>query len=109
MAPLAGNLESVYSLYNLGRESEGDETSRTTETNSDTQSQIRRDEANPKFTNYSVDFKGTLDHILYNKQKLEVLEFLEMPPEELITKETALPSTLFPSDHMRIEAKFYIK
>ena len=36
MAPLAGNLESVYSLYNVGRESEGDETSRTTETNSDT-------------------------------------------------------------------------
>ena len=71
--------------------------------------QLRRDLANPKFTNYCPDFKGTLDHILYNSSALEVLELLEMPPDEAITKEVALPSTIFPSDHLRIEAKFYIK
>lgn len=99
---MAGNLESVYSLYNL--KVEGDDGCFKVSP------QLRkRDETNPKFTNYSVDFKGTLDHILYNKAKLEVLEFLELPADELIMKETALPSTLFPSDHLRIEAKFYIK
>ena len=100
MRPLAGNLSSVYSLYNLeaqtGENGSGDEL-------------ITRDLANPKYTNYCVDFKGTLDHILYNKSKLEVIEFLEMPDESLITQEGALPSTLFPSDHLRIEAKFFIK
>ena len=39
MEPLAGNLESVYSLYNVGREEgDGNATSRTTETNFDLQS-----------------------------------------------------------------------
>ena len=95
MKPLAGNLESVYSLYNLNEENES--------------SQLRRDLSNPKYTNYCPDFKGTLDHILYNKTGLEVVEFLEMPDDETIKSEEALPSTLFPSDHIRIEAKFFIK
>ena len=97
-----GNLESVYSLYN----SEEREGSGPTEID---QEQARRDLANPPFTNYCPDFKGTLDHILYNKKLIEVIGFLEMPSVELIEKEVALPSTLFPSDHMRIEAKLYMK
>ena len=100
MRPLAGNLSSVYSLYNLEAQ---------TGENISGYEPIRRDLANPKYTNYCVDFKGTLDHILYNKSKLEVIEFLEMPDESLIPQEGALPSTLFPSDHLRIEAKFFIK
>ena len=75
MAPLAGNLESVYSLYNL-QESDGP---------IDVSEELyRRDISNPPYTNYCVDFKGTLDHILYNKNTIEVLEFLEMPPDTLI-------------------------
>ena len=40
---------------------------------------MRRDYANPPYTNYCPDFKGTLDHILYTNQSLEVAEMLEMP------------------------------
>ena len=69
----------------------------------------RRAESNPPYTNYSVSFKGTLDHILFDKNRLQVLELLEMPTDEDIKCETALPSTKFPSDHLRIEAKFLIK
>ena len=100
LAPLCGNLESVYSLYNFGAETQGP---------GESGRRVRRDLANPQYTNYCIDFKGTLDHILYNKTHLEVLELLDMPSDELIKREVALPSTLFPSDHMRIEAKFYIK
>ena len=46
MAPLAGNLESVYSLYNLANQ----------ETTGQQGEPLKRDAANPKFTNYSVDF-----------------------------------------------------
>ena len=74
LAPLAGNLQSVYSLYNTQDIDSGSEEA----------SSISRDLANPKFTNYCPDFKGTLDHILYNKNTLEVVEFLEMPAEEMI-------------------------
>ena len=46
---------------------------------------------------------------MYNKAKLEVIELLEMPSDFIVKKEGCLPSTVFPSDHMRIEAKFFIK
>ena len=90
LTPLAGKLSSVYDLYNTGE-------SRS------------RLESHPKYTHYCRDFKVTLDHIMYNREKLEVVEFLEMPAEEMVKREGALPSTLFASDHMRIEAKLFIK
>ena len=68
-----------------------------------------RAETNPNYTNYTVSFKGTLDHILYDRHKLEVLELLELPTDEVIKAEGGLPSTMFPSDHIRIETKFLIK
>jgi len=40
---------------------------------------------------------------------LKLLELLEMPKDSDITAEEALPSKLFPSDHLRIEAKFLIE
>ena len=61
MEPLNGSLDSVYSLYNLDE---------------DGVRHKRRDSANPKYTNYSPDFQGTMDHILYSKNSLEVLELL---------------------------------
>ena len=57
-------MASAYSLYN-----------------SSEQGEVQRDMANPKYTNYCPDFKGTLDHILYNRESLEVLELLEMPTD----------------------------
>ena len=40
---------------------------------------------------------------------LKVISLLEMPSLEDLTKETALPSSVFPSDHLRIEAIFECK
>ena len=56
MAPLAGNLESVYSLYNLSRNDKDVSASKTDAAAEQFQTPIRRDIANPKFTNYSYDF-----------------------------------------------------
>ena len=89
--PLIGQLQSAYSLYQTSDDS------------------LSRADTNPNYTNYTVSFKGTLDHILYEKSHLEVLELLEMPSDDEIKAEGGLPSTKFPSDHMRIEAKFLIK
>jgi mRNA deadenylase 3'-5' endonuclease subunit Ccr4 len=61
----------------------------------------------PLYTNYTETFKGTLDHLLHNECLLP-LEMLEIPEEMKLKKEVALPSTLFPSDHVRIEATFVI-
>ena len=74
------NLTSAYNKYNAGCNS--------------------RLESQPAFTNWSVSFKGTMDHIFYN-DKLEVRELLELPSAKEVC-----PNKLFPSDHFRIEAKF---
>ena len=60
----------------------------------------------PKFTNYTESFNGTLDHLFYNKDLLDVVSLLDIPDEHDVTREKGLPSTLFPSDHVRIEAVF---
>ena len=44
-----------------------------------------------------------------HNSNLKVLELLEMPRDSDIMVEEALPSKIFPSDHLRIEAKFYIE
>jgi mRNA deadenylase 3'-5' endonuclease subunit Ccr4 len=59
-------------------------------------------EASPgQFTNWSVSFKGTMDHIFYNN--LELVSVLELPDCDRVC-----PNMLFPSDHFRIEAKFHL-
>lgn len=95
--PLLGTLASAYECYDLpvGRVPH-DQT-------------LKRDETMPRFTNYKEHFQGTLDHIFYNKDKFEVLELLEVPSRSDLAREKAIPSTIFPSDHLRIESVFLLK
>jgi len=58
----------------------------------------------PAYTNYTVSFKGSLDHILVN-DKLKPLELLELPPAHELEALAGCPNETFPSDHLRIEAK----
>ena len=75
----------MYSVYNAYQEGE------------------TREESNPEWTNYTRKFKGTIDHILVN-QKVTVHQLLNLPAIEDIIDEEALPSSKFPSDHVRISA-----
>ena len=54
----------------------------------------------PKFTNYTLGFKDCLDYIFYEKDKLEVDMVVPFPTEEDLMKYDAIPSKLFPSDHI---------
>ena len=63
----------------------------------------------PAFTHYKYNFQGTLDHMLYNEQAMEVMSLLEIPKASRLGKERAIPSLLYPSDHLRIEAIFTLK
>lgn len=67
---------------------------------------LTRDETFPSYTNYTVNFKGTLDHIFYNQDALKVKHLLEIPEQKDLQMQTAIPSTKYPSDHFRIEAIF---
>ncbi|KAI9257318.1 Endonuclease/exonuclease/phosphatase [Phascolomyces articulosus] len=60
----------------------------------------------PKFTNYTAAFKGTLDYMFLrnNETSLVATEVLSMPPEETVLP--SLPNRNFGSDHMCLISKF---
>jgi len=55
----------------------------------------------PKFTNYTQQFKGVLDYMWYSNQNLRPLSAAPIPEESVLTRHgDALPSTQFSSDHI---------
>jgi len=65
-------------------------------------------EQEPSFTCYTDEFKGTLDYIFYQPEKAQVASVLEIPPEDALCSEIALPNSQFPSDHLAIVANFVV-
>jgi CCR4-NOT transcription complex subunit 6 len=55
----------------------------------------------PKFTNYTMQFKGVLDYMWYSTQNLRPLSAAPIPDESVLTRYgDALPSTQYSSDHI---------
>lgn len=61
----------------------------------------------PKWTNYTRNFKSTLDHIFYSKKTVVPRKVLKIPDEDEI-KSIALPNEEHPSDHLPIMTVFEI-
>jgi len=59
----------------------------------------------PRFTNFTTNFQGTLDYILHTKTNSQVVSLLELIDEEEV-KDAALPSLNRSSDHIPIATKF---
>lgn len=59
-----------------------------------------------QYTNYTEDFKGTLDYIWFSPEALAVLAISQVDDENQLTQETALPSSSKPSDHLSLVATF---
>jgi mRNA deadenylase 3'-5' endonuclease subunit Ccr4 len=57
---------------------------------------------NLQYTNYTVGFKNLLDYIFISRNSLEVVGQAPMPSIEELEEETAIPSSVFPSDHVSI-------
>lgn len=53
----------------------------------------------PKYTNYVGAFQGHLDYVFVD-QTLDVFSVVPAPDHELVTQHKALPSVVFPSDHI---------
>lgn len=56
----------------------------------------------PKYTNYTVGFADCLDYIYYQKDHFEVSQIVPLPTHEEVIANTALPSVVFPSDHIAL-------
>ncbi|KAK7016428.1 Endonuclease/Exonuclease/phosphatase [Halocaridina rubra] len=58
----------------------------------------------PPYTNYTVGFNGCLDYIFYQTDKFTVKQVIPMPSHEEVIENIALPSIVFPSDHIPLIA-----
>jgi len=58
----------------------------------------------PPFTNYTLDFVGTLDYIFFSNKLLKVVQILE-PVEAQVVKSTRLPNPYYCSDHISVMAE----
>ena len=62
----------------------------------------------PKFTNYSHNFFGYLDYILFSVN-LQLFKLARLPDEKIVKSEVGLPNSSYGSDHLPIAASFYFK
>merc|ERR1719230_2505959 len=62
-----------------------------------------------QYTNYTEDFKGTLDYIWFSSDTLAVLAISQVDEESQLTQETALPSSTRPSDHISLVTTFMFR
>ena len=62
----------------------------------------------PRFTNVTKDFKGTLDYILYSKDSLVPSAALELPDETEVRSKSqqGLPNEQWSSDHVALMVEF---
>lgn len=56
----------------------------------------------PEYTNYTAGFADCLDYIFYDKSNLIVTEVVPLPSVAEMALHTALPSIVFPSDHIAL-------
>lgn len=56
----------------------------------------------PKYTNFTVGFADCLDYIFYDKSSMTVRQVVPLPSHEEVIQHTALPSIVFPSDHIAL-------
>merc|ERR1711976_490006 len=61
------------------------------------------------YTNYTEDFKGTLDCIWFTSETLAVLTISQVDDESQLQQETALPSSTRPSDHISLVSTFMFR
>lgn len=61
------------------------------------------------YTNYTEEFKGTLDYIWFTSETLAVLAISQVDDESQLTQESALPSSTRPSDHISLVATFMFR
>ncbi|XP_052893057.1 2',5'-phosphodiesterase 12 [Anopheles moucheti] len=58
----------------------------------------------PEFTNYTVGFAACIDYIFYQQGALNVNDVIPMPSREELSMYEAIPSPVFPSDHVALVA-----
>jgi mRNA deadenylase 3'-5' endonuclease subunit Ccr4 len=65
-------------------------------------------ESHPEATKFTNEFQGNVDYIFHNSHA-HPLSLLELPSMDVLTEETALPCSRFPSTHLYLKANFRLR
>ena len=60
----------------------------------------------PDYTTYTHEFSGNIDYIFYSSENLELVQLMKIPTHDTEIKGLKLPNHRYPSDHLKIGAKF---
>lgn len=102
---IENNIELINSLENNNNNNDKEKNNKETKKNKE--SDIRDYfQFHPPYTNFTENFKDTLDYVFYSKH-LVLERILKLPELEELLQEGFLPSTNHPSDHLPIYAEFY--
>ena len=63
----------------------------------------------PAYTNFTHNFKNTIDYIFYSSISFSTNRVLKLPEYLEMTKELFLPNTKYPSDHIKISSRLEYK
>lgn len=58
----------------------------------------------PKYTNFTVLFSACIDYIFYQSTNLSVIQSIPLPTEAELKTFQAIPSVVYPSDHVALIA-----
>ncbi|XP_015793360.1 2',5'-phosphodiesterase 12 [Tetranychus urticae] len=56
----------------------------------------------PEFTNFTVNYVGCLDYIFFDNQSIEIDSLVPLPSRDIVSAHKAIPSSVFPSDHLAL-------
>nr|CAI5857366.1 unnamed protein product [Callosobruchus analis] len=56
----------------------------------------------PEYTNFTAGFADCLDYIYYDTESFQTSQVVPLPSHEEVTQNVALPSVVFPSDHLAL-------
>nr|XP_036221169.1 2',5'-phosphodiesterase 12 [Bactrocera oleae] len=71
--------------------------------------QIKSACGTPPYTNFTHTFAACLDYIFYQSDCLDIHQVVPLPTEEELKCHTAIPSVVFPSDHVALVADLKFK
>ncbi|XP_037824634.1 2',5'-phosphodiesterase 12 [Lucilia sericata] len=63
----------------------------------------------PEYTNFTHAFAACLDYIFYQSDRFDVDQFIPLPSNEELKAHIAIPSVVFPSDHVALVADLKFK
>jgi mRNA deadenylase 3'-5' endonuclease subunit Ccr4 len=66
-------------------------------------------ENHPDYTTYTQEFNGNIDYIFYSSENLELLQLLKIPTHDTEIKGLKIPNYRYPSDHLKVGAKFKLR